>query len=176
MQVVGSAVGDDEPLMSAGLDSLGSVEFANVLSQKLGMQMPGTLVFDYPSVSSVTDYLTGIMLKQAAAAGAAASEGSESEGAELALHGDDVAGALAPADWAPRQRHLAILAVVTRPLMADALATPDQVRRSRVALWDCRGLPCPTHCPHRGSSSRRAYAHSDRPGPTCCFVFQQPAG
>lgn len=38
LQVVGSAVGDDEPLMSAGLDSLGSVEFANVLSQKLGMQ------------------------------------------------------------------------------------------------------------------------------------------
>lgn len=32
-------MGDDEPLMSAGLDSLGSVEFANVLSQKLGMQV-----------------------------------------------------------------------------------------------------------------------------------------
>ena len=130
MQVVGSAVGDDEPLMSAGLDSLGSVEFANVLSQKLGMQMPGTLVFDYPSVSAVTEYLTAQMLKQAAAAPAAAAaapEDSDSEGAELALHDGDVAGALAPADWAPHQRHLAILAVVTRPLMADALPTADQV-------------------------------------------------
>lgn len=38
LQVVGSAVADDEPLMSAGLDSLGSVEFANVLGQKLGLQ------------------------------------------------------------------------------------------------------------------------------------------
>ena len=43
--------------MSAGLDSLGSVEFANVLAQKLGMQMPGTLVFDSPSVRAVTDFL-----------------------------------------------------------------------------------------------------------------------
>lgn len=40
-QVVGSAVGDDEPLMSAGLDSLASVEFANVLGQKLGLQVGG---------------------------------------------------------------------------------------------------------------------------------------
>jgi hypothetical protein len=117
--------------MSAGLDSLGSVEFANVLSQKLGMQMPGTLVFDYPSVSAVTQYLTAQMLKQAAAVApvdaAAAAEGSGSERTELALHGGDVAGALAPAEWAQRQRHLAILAVVTRPLMADALYTADQV-------------------------------------------------
>ena len=37
-QVVGGAVGADEPLMSAGLDSLGSVEFANLLSHKLGLQ------------------------------------------------------------------------------------------------------------------------------------------
>lgn len=42
-QVVGSAVGEDEPLMSAGLDSLGSVEFANVLGQKLGLQVGGRL-------------------------------------------------------------------------------------------------------------------------------------
>ena len=128
--------------MSAGLDSLGSVEFANVLSQKLGMQMPGTLVFDYPSVNAVTEYLTAQMLKQAAAAAApsaaaAAGEGSGSgsgsEGAELALHDGEVPGALAAADWAPRQRHLAILAVVTRPLMADALSTADQVRTCSIS-------------------------------------------
>ena len=57
VQVLGTSIGDDEPLMSAGLDSLGSVEFSNVLASKLGIQMPGTLVFDYPSVALVTDYL-----------------------------------------------------------------------------------------------------------------------
>ena len=43
-QVVGSTVGADEPLMSAGLDSLGSVEFANLLSHKLGLQASVQLV------------------------------------------------------------------------------------------------------------------------------------
>ena len=38
--VLGESLGVDEPLMSAGLDSLGSVEFANGLSRQFGMQMP----------------------------------------------------------------------------------------------------------------------------------------
>eukprot|EP00889_Picochlorum_renovo_P006745 jgi/Picre1/33775/NNA_001254.t1 len=57
IQVVGSDVDTDEPLMSAGLDSLGSVEFANVLAQKFSLQMPATLVFDYPSVRSIAEFL-----------------------------------------------------------------------------------------------------------------------
>ena len=56
-QVVGSDVDTDEPLMSAGLDSLGSVEFANVLAQKFSMQMPATLVFDYPTVRALAEFL-----------------------------------------------------------------------------------------------------------------------
>ncbi|KAK9815806.1 hypothetical protein WJX72_009873 [[Myrmecia] bisecta] len=56
--VLGEAVGNDEPLMSAGLDSLGSVEFANSLSRRMGVQMPSTLVFDYPTIAAVTAYLT----------------------------------------------------------------------------------------------------------------------
>lgn len=55
--VLGESLGVDEPLMSAGLDSLGSVEFANVLSRQFGMQMPGTLVFDYPTINAVSAYL-----------------------------------------------------------------------------------------------------------------------
>ena len=55
--VLGGSIGVEEPLMSAGLDSLGSVEFANVLSRQFGMQMPGTLVFDYPTVNAVSAYL-----------------------------------------------------------------------------------------------------------------------
>ncbi|DBA84018.1 TPA: hypothetical protein ACH3X1_006502 [Trebouxia sp. C0004] len=55
--IIGESVGLEQPLMSAGLDSLGSVEFANVLSRRFGMQMPGTLVFDYPTVNAVSAYL-----------------------------------------------------------------------------------------------------------------------
>ena len=57
VQVLGTSIGENEPLMSAGLDSLGSVEFSNLLASKLTIQIPGTLVFDYPSVAAVTDYI-----------------------------------------------------------------------------------------------------------------------
>lgn len=74
--VLGGSIGVEEPLMSAGLDSLGSVEFANVLSRQFGMQMPGTLVFDYPTVNAIAAYLfeklaAAAPLPEAAAAEAA---------------------------------------------------------------------------------------------------------
>jgi hypothetical protein len=55
--VLGSAVGREAPLMSAGMDSLGAVEFRNSLEGKLGLQLPSTLVFDYPTVAAIVDYV-----------------------------------------------------------------------------------------------------------------------
>ena len=55
--VIGHAIGHDEPLMAAGLDSLGTVELRNTLESKLGLQLPATLVFDYPTVSALADLL-----------------------------------------------------------------------------------------------------------------------
>ncbi len=43
--------------MAAGLDSLGAVELRNTLESSLGMQLPGTLVFDYPSVAMMSQFL-----------------------------------------------------------------------------------------------------------------------
>lgn len=206
-QVVGSAVGDDKPLMSAGLDSLGSVEFANVLSQKLGMQasgwlavlhgvwgvalhscciegptqqacavacwpafpsctstaaipafphppplqMPGTLIFDYPSVRAVTEYLTAQMLKSAAAAAAAAGAAAAATGAasvdeewaggELSVEGGLDGSAVAASQWAHRQRHVAVLAVVARPLMAEAAELQASAGRLNERIgWTVQGL------------------------------------
>mmetsp|Transcript_93330 Transcript_93330/g.301953 ORF Transcript_93330/g.301953 Transcript_93330/m.301953 type:complete len:810 (-) Transcript_93330:123-2552(-) len=48
----------DTPLMDAGLDSLASVEFQNNLQKEFnGVQMPSTLVFDYPSVKTMSDFI-----------------------------------------------------------------------------------------------------------------------
>ena len=71
--IVGESIGTEEPLMSAGLDSLGSVEFANVLSRQFGMQMPGTLVFDYPTVNAISAYLYDKLAAIAPAPSAASS-------------------------------------------------------------------------------------------------------
>jgi len=50
----------DTPLMDAGLDSLASVEFQNNLQKEFaGVQMPSTLVFDFPSVNTMADFVNG---------------------------------------------------------------------------------------------------------------------
>jgi acyl carrier protein len=43
-EVLGASVAEDEPLMAAGLDSLGSVELRNTLESRLDMRLPPTLV------------------------------------------------------------------------------------------------------------------------------------
>eukprot|EP00232_Nephroselmis_pyriformis_P001664 CAMPEP_0182906248 /NCGR_PEP_ID=MMETSP0034_2-20130328/33591_1 /TAXON_ID=156128 /ORGANISM="Nephroselmis pyriformis, Strain CCMP717" /LENGTH=355 /DNA_ID=CAMNT_0025041877 /DNA_START=41 /DNA_END=1105 /DNA_ORIENTATION=+ len=55
--VLGHAVGGDEPLMAAGLDSLGSVELQSTLGKKLGLKLSNTVVFDYPTVEALAAYL-----------------------------------------------------------------------------------------------------------------------
>ena len=60
-----AGVGADTPLTDAGLDSLGAVELRNALARLVGMDLPGTLVFDYPSMLSLSGYLVN---QQASAA------------------------------------------------------------------------------------------------------------
>eukprot|EP00894_Picocystis_sp_ML_P004398 jgi/Pico_ML_1/54915/g54.t1 len=55
--VLGADVGVEEPLMAAGLDSLGAVEVRNSVERKMGTELPSTLVFDYPSVQAMAGFL-----------------------------------------------------------------------------------------------------------------------
>ena len=70
---MGGAVGDDEPLMAAGLDSLGAVELRNSLEARLGLQLPGTLVFDYPTAAALREYIASRFVAAARRTAAAAS-------------------------------------------------------------------------------------------------------
>merc|ERR1712187_472482 len=47
----------DTPLMDAGLDSLASVAFRNAWQTELQMQMPASLMFDYPNIRQITDFI-----------------------------------------------------------------------------------------------------------------------
>jgi len=55
--ILGADVSPDAPLMAAGLDSLGAVELPSSLEARLGVQPPSTLVFDYPTVAALTQFL-----------------------------------------------------------------------------------------------------------------------
>jgi len=57
--VLGREVGGDEPLMDAGLDSLGAVELHNTVQQSMGVELPTTIVFDYPNINAVSSYISG---------------------------------------------------------------------------------------------------------------------
>ena len=44
-----------------GLDSLGAVELKNALESRTGLQLPGTLIFDYPTISALVAHLTELL-------------------------------------------------------------------------------------------------------------------
>jgi len=45
--------------MSAGLDSIAATEFTNIISDTLGIEMSPVMLFDHPTLGSITSFLTG---------------------------------------------------------------------------------------------------------------------
>lgn len=65
----------DGALMSAGIDSLAAVELKSVLEAAWQLELPSTLMFDYPSVRSMAGYIRDQLLQKGAGHGAAAVPG-----------------------------------------------------------------------------------------------------
>lgn len=49
----------------AGLDSLGAVELKNALEARTGLQLPGTLIFDYPTSGALVAHLSELLVPTA---------------------------------------------------------------------------------------------------------------
>ena len=94
-QLVGQEVDPEEPLMAAGLDSLAAMELQNMISASMGVELPSTLVFDYPSVRAMSGFIEAQMGVASAEAPAAAAV---------------LRGPSAPAQGGARSAHLAGLA------------------------------------------------------------------
>lgn len=57
------AVYADSPLMDSGMDSLTAVSFRNGLQQNLGVKLPSSLMFDYPTMRDVASRIVELSLE-----------------------------------------------------------------------------------------------------------------
>lgn len=59
--LLGTHLSANVPLMSAGLDSMAATEFTNVLSDSLEVEISPVMLFDHPTLGSITSALTNEM-------------------------------------------------------------------------------------------------------------------
>ena len=66
LDLLARQVADDQPLMEAGLDSLGSVDLRNILAAQFSVELPSTVTFDYPTIPALARFITSLLATQGA--------------------------------------------------------------------------------------------------------------
>lgn len=134
MQTVGGTadLAPEAPFLSAGLDSLSAVELRDELQRSLGLRLPGTLIFDYPTPTSLAAFLQQQAVQATGAIGSTADPSSS-----FAIQrgsGATLAGAVA------RSSMLVTIDATASRLAAPSISsTADSCRLTPYARWDADG-------------------------------------
>jgi acyl carrier protein len=75
----------DRPLTDQGFDSLMAVQLTNALGRKLNQRLPVSIVFNYPTVTNLTDYLLTLYEEKLASNEANNDNANASDAAKLLL-------------------------------------------------------------------------------------------
>ena len=59
--VLGERVAPDQPLMEAGLDSIGAVELRNAVSAKFGVELAATASLDHPTAAALAAHIAAVL-------------------------------------------------------------------------------------------------------------------
>ena len=57
-------VSRNEPLLQAGIDSLGAIEIKSQIERLAGLDLPATMLLDYPTIEEIEKYLTSSIQKK----------------------------------------------------------------------------------------------------------------
>lgn len=117
-----------------------AVELRNALEKRAGIELPSTLVFDYPTVAALAAFLASKVAASQAADGSAGAGAGSDAGSDGWLSDEGSLGSmeLALLDAAPQLRLVGASEVAARS-SGDALLRPqpsDQSRPIPVERWD----------------------------------------
>lgn len=126
--VAGTAdLAPETPLLAAGLDSLSAVELRDELQRSLGLRLPGTLVFDYPTPASMAAFLQRQLVQEAGARG----------GSSCALQPSS--GAAVPSSSSRQSVVVTLDATASRLAAPSISSTADSCRVTPYCRWDADG-------------------------------------
>jgi hypothetical protein len=128
--------------MDAGLDSLGAVELGNAIEASVGLALPSTVVFDYPTGAALVEYLQSQLPSGGGddeQAGGSSSNSSAAPAAAGSIVGASPAAAAVPEGAAAAR--LAVTACCQRTPRSAAVSAQavDAVSAVPLERWDVEG-------------------------------------